>query len=322
MAASKPLAVGIDIGGTHTKIGLVERTGEIRAYRVLSSASIAEEGRDPLPFLQALVEEVERLIDEAEGPVAGVGVSLHGYVNKERTGPIVCPNTPAICGIDLSVYLRHALGLAVLLESDLTAHALAEYFYGSGRGSQRFLCLAIGTGLGAGVVIDGEPLRYLGGCAGDTGHVILEPDGPPCPMGCRGCAEALCGVKGVERLAHAKMGQSLSAREVIIRARAGNPEARAVIEQIGRWLGQLLASLCSIYLPDRVALSGGISEAGPLLLASVQQRFDELVADYHKSTRELGFGFYQGVEFVLGQMRGQTGVVGSVVGFFQEKDNE
>jgi predicted NBD/HSP70 family sugar kinase len=129
-------------------------------------------------------------------------------------------------------------------------------------------------------------------------------------------------VKGVERLAHATMGQTLSAREVIFQARAGDPAAGVVIAQIGRWLGQLLASLCSIYLPDRVALSGGISEVGPLLLDAVRQRFDELVADYHKNTRALGMDFYQGVDFVLGEMRGQTGVVGSVVGFFQENNDE
>ena len=111
---------------------------------------------------------------------------------------------------------------------------------------------------------------------------------------------------------------SRRAREVIIRSLA---ILRPVRSNNGWWLGQLLCRC--VRLPARPGSAvGGISEAGPLLLASVQQRFDELVADYHKSTRELGFGFYQGVEFVLGQMRGQTGVVGSVVGFFQEKGNE
>ena len=123
--------------------------------------------------------------------------------------------------------------------------------------------MAVGTGLGAGVVIDGEPLRYLGGCAGDTGHVIIKPGGPSCSMGCRGCAEALCGVAGIEQLAKERTGQATPAHEIISRAREGEPEAAAIMEQIGQWLGLTLASLCSIYLPERVALTGGVSSPVP-----------------------------------------------------------
>ena len=301
-------AVGVDIGGTHTKLALVDARGKIAEFERIETSAFG----DPQPFLDELVRRIESLRGERQR-VIGIGLSVHGYIDAERKGPIVCPNTPALRGLDLRELMQESFGLPVAINNDLTAHALAEYEYGSGRGTRRFLCLAVGTGLGAGVIIDGEPLRYLGGCAGDTGHVVIKPGGPSCSMGCRGCAEALCGVAGVERLAKERTGLETPAHEVIARAREGEPEAAAIVGQIGEWLGLTLATLCSIFLPERVALTGGIPEAGPALLEACEWRFRELVGLYHERTVEMAGQFYQGVELVQGEMPGQTGVVGAVV---------
>jgi glucokinase len=302
-----PLAVGADIGGTHTKLALVDREGNIVDFQRVSSDAFG----NPQPFLDELVYRIAKLREGRE-EVVGIGVSVHGYVDPERKGPIVCPNTPALRGFNLRGLLEDNFGLPVAINNDLTAHVMAEYNYGSGRGTRRFLCMAVGTGLGAGVIIDGEPLRYLGGCAGDTGHVVIQPGGPSCSMGCQGCAEALCGVAGIERLAKERTGRDTPAHEVISKAREGEPEATAIIGQIGEWLGLTLASLCAIYLPERVALTGGVSESGPALLEACERRFRELVGVYHERTVEMAEQFYTGVEFVQGEMRGQTGVVGAV----------
>jgi glucokinase len=302
-----PLAVGADIGGTHTKLALVDREGNIVDFQRVSSDAFG----NPQPFLDELVYCIAKLREGRE-EVVGIGVSVHGYVDPERKGPIVCPNTPALRGFNLRGLLEDNFGLPVAINNDLTAHVMAEYDHGSGRGTRRFLCMAVGTGLGAGVIIDGEPLRYLGGCAGDTGHVVIQPGGPSCSMGCQGCAEALCGVAGIERLAKERTGRDTPAHEVISKAREGEPEATAIIGQIGEWLGLTLASLCAIYLPERVALTGGVSESGPVLLEACERRFRELVGVYHERTVEMAEQFYTGVEFVQGEMRGQTGVVGAV----------
>jgi glucokinase len=308
MGRDSPYAVGVDIGGTHTKLALVDSAGKIAEFARMSTSAFG----DPQPFLDELMDRIESLRGGREG-VIGIGLSVHGYIDAERKGPIVCPNTPALRGVDLRKQMQDSFGLPVAVNNDLTAHALAEYEYGSGRGTRRFLCLAVGTGLGAGVIIDGEPLRYLGGSAGDTGHVIIEPGGPSCSMGCRGCAEALCGVAGVERLARERTGLETPAHEVISRARLGDPEATSIVGQVGEWLGLTLATLCSIFLPERVALTGGIAEAGPALLEACERRFRELVGLYHERTVEMAGQFYQGVELVRGEMPGQTGVVGAVV---------
>jgi glucokinase len=305
-----PLALGVDVGGTSTKAGLVDVTGKVHAF----TAFPTEGHHSPEPFMRRLKECVDRLLGQAPSPVRGIGLSVHGWTDDERKGPILCLNTPALHGVDMKTPLGEWFGLPVVVNNDLTAHVLAEYAYGVGQGARRFLCLALGTGLGAGVVVGGKPLRYVGGCAGDTGHVILEPGGPSCSTGCRGCAEALCGVEGIERLAGREYGRRVSAHDVIAAAREGTDEkAVAVMRQIGRYVGETLASLSVIYLPDRMALTGGTAEAGPVLLDAARSRWEELVGEYHRTFAGLPGDYYAGTEIVFGRTRGETGVVGAVV---------
>jgi glucokinase len=306
-----PLVLGIDVGGTNTKLGLVSTTGEVSSFRSFPTEA---HGDSPDEFLHNLFSNVQELLVCAGTQVTGIGLSVHGYTDEARHGPILCLNTPALHGVDLKTPLENRFNLPVVVNNDLTAHVLAEYTFGRGRKARRFLCLAIGTGLGAGVVVNGEPLRYVGGCAGDTGHVILVPGGPSCSSGCHGCAEALCGVPGIERLAFQAYGRTVPAHEVIAAARRGDdPRATSVMTRIGRYLGQALASLSVIYLPDRIALTGGTAEAGPMLLDAVQERFEELVGEYHRTFARLGGDYYSGVEIVLGKTRGETGIVGAAV---------
>jgi glucokinase len=308
---NQPAILGIDIGGTNTKLGLVSASGRVSAFRRFPTEA---RGESPEPFIHNLFTNGREMLAKAGPSVRGIGLSVHGYTDEARRGPVLCLNTPALHGLDLKTPLEREFNLPVVVNNDLTAHALAEYTFGTGRGARRFLCLAIGTGLGAGVIVDGEPLRYLGGCAGDTGHVILEPGGPSCSSGCRGCAEALCGVEGVERLALQVYGYPVPTHQVIGAARQGeDPGALEVMARLGRYLGQALASLSAIYLPDRIALTGGTAEAGLPLLQATRQRFDELAGDYHRTFARLGGELYSGVEIVLGKTRGETGIVGAAV---------
>jgi glucokinase len=309
------LVLGIDIGGTNTKIGLVDRAGQVSAFQRFSTEA---HGSSPEDFMRRLDQHARRALEQAGREVAGLGLSVHGFTDEARTGPFLCLNTPALEGANLRAFLEGRFNLPVVVNNDLTAHALAEYTFGSGRGARRFLCLALGTGLGAGVIVEGQPLRFLGGCAGDNGHVLIEPGGPACSTGCRGCAEALCGVAGIERLAAEKYGAPVAAHQVIAAARRGDdPVARAVMAQIGRYLGQALASLSVIYLPERIALTGGTAEAGAVLLEAARERFEQLVGDYHRTFAGLAGDYYTGVEIGFGQARGETGVIGAAVELLQ-----
>src|SRR5690606_7630454 len=249
------MALGIDIGGTHTKIGVVNEAGQIQAFRRIPTDA---RGTDPQPYLGSLIDAAQQVIQETNGAIMGVGLSTHGHLDDQRRGPILCENTPALQGVDIRGLLEATFRLPVVVNNDLTAHALAEYVYGSGRGTRRFMVMAVGTGLGVGVIVNGEPLRYIEGTPGDSGRVILEPDGPPDVLGVRGTAEGLCGVRGIERLARENYGYDVPAYEVIRAAREESSlPAQQTMAQVGSYLGHALALLSPIFLPNKIALTGG-----------------------------------------------------------------
>lgn len=315
MQKQAPYALGIDIGGTNTKLGLIDRRGNLIAFLHFPTDAA---GTDPHPFLTRLEENMDKLLVQAPGLLAGIGISTHGYIDEGRHGPIACLSTPALRGIDLSSWAGERYHLPVRLNNDLIAHALAEYTYGSGRGSRRFMCLAVGTGLGVGVIINGEPLRYVGGTTGDGGRLILERGGIKCKYGVGGSAEALCGVANIERLAEQRYKRRVPAHEVISAAREGSdPTAVQIIRQIGEHLGLVLANLYFIFLPEKIALTGGTAEAGAVLLEAVRQHFYELAGEYSHILQELTIGYYGAVEIVLGEKPNESGLLGAVVEVFQ-----
>jgi glucokinase len=299
-------AIGIDIGGTFTKIALVNLQGEVSRLQRIRTASHA--GVDK--YFKSLEEIISTFL--LEKPI-GVGITIPGFLSPDGRIALYNPNTPALEKLDFIEWLA-PFGLPVRTEQDLNASALSEYYFGSGKGSRRFMATPIGTGVGVGMVIDGEVLRFAGYTTGDAGHIILEPDGPQCTGGCRGCAEALVTIPAIERealaLIEAGCADSLksllsegrvAAQDVIRLARDGDPAAVQIMARIGKRLGLWLASLAPIFLPDRIALCGGIAEAGDVLLDACRQRF------YHLAGAE----YARGCEVIFGTFRGLAGVVGA-----------
>ena len=303
-------AIGIDIGGTYTKAGLVAKDGTVSGLVRFPTASHVDPG-EYLNRLRTLVS------DWSEEHPVGIGLSLPGFHAANGRSIQFNPNTPSLVGVDFAS-LFEASRLPVSIEQDLNTPALSEHSFGTGRGSKRFMAATMGTGAGVGVILDGELLRFTGNCAGDTGHIILEPDGPACQVGCHGCAEALVTIPAVEREARARLsqqaaldpagafssGDSVTAREVIEAARAGDPMSVDIMRLIGRRIGQWLACLAPIFLPDRIVLCGGIVEAGAPTLDACRERFLQLTA-----------ADYANCEIVLGRFRELAGIVGAAVPF-------
>jgi glucokinase len=307
-------ALGIDIGGTHTKVGIVDENGTISHIQKFKTDA---RGDSPAAFLNNLKTHIETILSESHQSIVGIGLSVHGHIDRQRRGQILCNSTPALRGLNLAQIIEEQFNFYPVINNDLTAHALSEYYFGVGQGSRRFLCLAIGTGLGAGVIVEGEPLRYIEGTPGDTGRIVLDPDGPVDAYGVRGTAEILCGVSGIERLAKERYGIHIPAHEVITAARQGNdPIMVSIMQQIGKYLGQTLATLSPIFLPDRIALTGGTTESGNAMLIACEEQFREIVGPYHKTLSILAPDYYTPVDIVYGSLRGETGVVGAVVELF------
>lgn len=312
---TSPIVLSVDIGGTSTKFGLVQPDGTvIQRGQIPTDAH----GDSPDAFFARLFAALDPLARGAGNALLGIGISAHGEVDRERRRPIIAGNTPALRNVDVRGAFEKHYGLPVVMNNDLTAHALGEYHYGSGSGIERFMCLAMGTGLGAAMIVAGKPLIIDGGNSGNTGLIILDPRAPRDTNGIKGSAEGLCGVPGIERLARERYGRDVPAREVIAAARAGTDAAAVeIMAQIGTWIGQTLASLSVIFYPHRIAITGGTASAGDVLLNACRAQFDLLVGDFFRDLAANTGGHFRDVEIVLGK-GSDTGLLGAAVELFQQ----
>jgi glucokinase len=258
-------ALGVDIGGTNTKVALVSEGGDVAAIENFPT------GRDASSLIANIRDAAVRCRGSAS--IEGAGVAVAGFINPARDRLSYNPNLDWLVGFPLRDAIADALSAAVTLEVDSNASCLGEYRFGAGRGSARFLCLVSGTGLGVGMIIDGALVRFMGECIGDAGHVVVDANGPECPCGGRGCAEVMVSQRTIVQ--NAQSGPTL--RDVMENARQGNSRAVSELATAGRALGVAMASLAQIFFPDRIALAGGLAEAEDLVLPAAEAEFRRTV---------------------------------------------
>jgi glucokinase len=285
------LAGAVDIGGTRTKIGIVAEDGSV----VASDAVATSDGGDPGPLVGAIAATLRPMIASA-GSVVGIGVSVAGFLDRDHGVMIENANLPKLCGFPLRLALVERLGHDCRLEVDSNAAVLADYRFGAGKGVSRFLGVTVGTGLGGGVIVDGELLRYTGECAGDLGHIILDPNGRLCTCGARGCLEALVCTAALSERAGGR-----STRDVVTAAQRGDQRAIDALAETGRWLGLGLASLVPLFAPQRIVVGGGVAAAGENLLEPARASFRAHAAP----------GFRDRVKIVGSIFTGREGMIGA-----------
>jgi glucokinase len=254
----------IDIGGTSSKVGIVDAAGRANLVDSIPSRPDVES------YFEALCA-LTRRIRAAAGPIAGIGVAVAGFLTPERDRLLYNSNLGWLEGFPLRERLQQSFDVAIELETDSNSACMAEFHFGSGGSSKRFLCVTVGTGVGVGMTVDGKPLRFAYGCLGDIGHVIVQPGGVPCSCGGRGCAEALLSAPVLGE--HFAPGASL--RDVIEAAKTGNAAAGAILKEAGENLGVAIASMANILFPDHIAIAGGLSAAGDLVLGAAERVFRE-----------------------------------------------
>ena len=288
------LAGAIDIGGTATKLGIVAEDGCIVRRKTVPTSLHGE----PAVVVDAIASSLGPMLDAAGAAgtsVSGIGVSVAGFLNRERSAMIHNANLPALREFPLRRALEDRLSLDCRLEVDSNAAVVAEYRHGAGRGSTRLLGVTVGTGLGGGVIIDGELLRYTGECAGDLGHIILDPKGRLCTCGARGCLEAM-----VNSAALAERVGGRTVREIVRSAREGDELALAGLAETGWWLGLGLASLSPVFSPDRIVVGGGIAAAGELLLDAVRASYRAHARPEFREKTEVVGSSFEGWEGLVG----------------------
>ncbi|HEU0131353.1 MAG TPA: ROK family glucokinase [Mycobacteriales bacterium] len=258
------LAIGVDIGGTKVAGGVVDGGG-----RVLAETRRATPSDDADAALDAVVEVVREL--RAECDVAAVGVAAAGYVSADRTTMLFAPNLPW-ADVPVRDRVAEAVDLPVVVENDANAAAWAESRFGAGRGEPDLVCLTVGTGIGAGIVVDGELYRGRFGIAGEPGHLTVVPDGIPCGCGNAGCLEQYASGTALVRYAKAR-GLDSDGPAIADAARDGDERAVAAFAEVGEWLGRGLANVATVLDPGLFVVGGGVADAGALLLDPARASF-------------------------------------------------
>jgi glucokinase len=278
------LTIGIDVGGTKIAAGVVGTDGRIvaRTDRDTPADSVDETAK-------AICDAAAELAADHE--VEAVGIGAAGFVSSDRSTVLFAPNL-AWRDEPLGTRLADVLKLPVVVENDANAAAWAEFAFGAAKDAEHMVCLTVGTGIGGGVVIDGELLRGAHGVAAELGHMRVVPGGHRCGCGARGCWEQYASGRALVRegRAQAESG-SLSAAQMLsvcgitdpaeltgpmitMAATAGDPCATELLEDLGRWLGEGLASIATLFDPSVIVIGGGVSAAKELLLTPAQRAFE------------------------------------------------
>ncbi|MDD7604660.1 MAG: ROK family protein [Candidatus Limisoma sp.] len=284
---SKPYVVGIDIGGTNTVFGIVDARGT-----VLASSSIkTRKHADINDYISELHVELSKLIEtnEAEGKIAGIGI---GAPNANYFTGMISDgvNLPWPTPIPLADLISEKFGLPVAITNDANAAAIGEMTYGAARGMKDFIMITLGTGVGSGIVVNGQMVYGHDGFAGELGHVIMKRhNGRLCGCGRTGCLEAYASATGVARTARefldARTGEqsllrnididSITSKDVFDAAVAGDKLAKDVFEFTGEILGEALADFISFSSPEAIILFGGLTKSGDLLMKPVKEAMDK-----------------------------------------------
>ena len=271
---------GIDVGGTKFLGVVVDEHGEV----VLERRRATPKGADQV--IDALVDFAGEL-----GAWDSLGIGVPGLVT--RTGVLrAAPNLVSVAELAVGPRVAAELGRPVAIDNDATCAALAEWQYGAGRGVDDMVMVTLGTGIGGGIVAGGRLQRGANGFAGEIGHIVVDPDGPACPCGRKGCWERYASGTGLARLAREQVRGQRGARVVELAggdpdqvrgehvqaaAREGDADALAVIDDFGRWAAIGLVSLANVLDPAMFVLGGGLAASADVLLEPIGRWFRALL---------------------------------------------
>jgi glucokinase len=268
-------AIGVDLGGTKMLSGVLDGDS-----RVLWESNERSTGHDEQELVELLVREVNEA-REARPAAAAIGLGIPATIDRAKGLAVTAVNLP-IDNLPVRDLVAERTGLPVFLDNDANVAALAEQLFGAAKGSRNAVMLTIGTGIGGGLIIDGEVYRGANGAGAELGHTVIDLDGPRCQGNCpgRGCIETLAsgtaiGREGREAAARepeselgrmSAAGREIDGRAVTEAAQGGDATAAEVFELVGRRLGAALVSFANIFEPEVIVLGGGAMAAGDLLL--------------------------------------------------------
>lgn len=292
----KPYVVGMDIGGTNTVFGIVDSRGN-----VLATDSVKTQSYSKIEdYVEAVSAKLRPLIESFGGVEKikgmGVGAPNGNYYN----GTIeFAPNLPWKGVIPLAALFEEKIGVPTALTNDANAAAIGEMTYGAARGMKDFIMITLGTGVGSGIVVNGQLVYGHDGFAGELGHVIVRRDGRPCGCGRKGCLETYCSATGVARTAREFLvarpepsllreisAENIASKDVFDAAVRGDKLAQEIFEFTGRILGEALADFIAFSSPEAIILFGGLAKSGDYIMKPIRKAIDDnLLKIYEGKTK-------------------------------------
>ena len=300
---------GVDIGGTTVKIAWFEETGKLLQQWEIPTVR-ENEGQQILPDVAASLDAFLKENGVEKAQIIGIGVGVPGPVNSKS---VVNRCINLGWGVkDIAGELTALTGLPVKAGNDANVAALGEYWQGSGKEYDSMVMATLGTGVGGGIVVEGQMLHGAHGCGGELGHIVLNRDETEfCGCGKRGCAEQYCSATGLVRIAVKRLAQDdvpsvlrekeqLEARDVFDAGKQGDVVANEILERYYDYLGEFLADVCTTVDPEVIVLGGGVSKAGQVLLDGIGRYFTKYA--FHATT---------GVKFTVAQLGNSAGSYGA-----------
>ena len=290
---AKSLVIGLDLGGTNSVFGIIDREG-----KVLTTTSIKTQGYQNVEsYVEDSVKSVMQIVEQVGGMekinAMGIGAPGGNYYNGTIEQAANLAWAKGV--VPLADMFASRLNIPVAITNDANAAAMGEMIYGEAVGMKNFVELTLGTGVGSGIVANGQLIYGCDGFAGELGHMVVEPEGRPCGCGRKGCLETYCSATGVVRTTVAMLEESteptslrdipreeLSSYEVYKAAMAGDAMAKEVFRQTGRRIGVACANIATFLSPEACIFFGGLAQAGDLLFHPMEEAYNENVLSLYK----------------------------------------
>ena len=293
----KPNVVGIDIGGTNTVFGIVDKNGKVLAFNSIKTQAypVLDE------YMTALCDGISKLASENCGidNIQGIGVGAPN-ANFYSGNIEYAANLPWKGIVPFAKMMTDRLNVPVALTNDANAAAIGEMTYGVAKGMKDFIMITLGTGVGSGIVVNGQMVYGSDGMAGELGHVIVEKNGRTCGCGRKGCLETYCSATGVARTAREIVSgtdkptllrniplDQIESKDVSIAASKGDEVAKEIFEYTGRILGEACADFAAFNSPEAFIFFGGLTKAGDLIMEPIRRAYDETVLKIYRGKAKM-----------------------------------
>ncbi len=277
--------IGVDLGGTNIRMGIVTPEGHI-VKKIQYSTDMSGGGRAMMEALASRLEEFAREAVQRDLSRIRIGIGVAGPVDMRRGVLIAPPNLPDLHQFPLRAFLQERISLSVAIENDANAFTLGEGWKGAARGCFHYCGITLGTGVGGGVVVAEKILHGADGMGGEVGHVVLNPEGPLCGCGGKGCLEVYASGNGIRRMALEAIERSggkgilhlskdglqrLTSEQVFEAAQKGDELALKVFNEMGRYLGLGLVTLVNLFNPEKIVIGGKVSRAWDYFIRSARE---------------------------------------------------